>query len=182
VTTVTATATRAVPQQVADLQYLLGRLEARGKDVTGIRAKLNECWATDLFTVEFASSMIRLLLDLTEELDIAVRIPEQVAPAGPITVPTGRYAVRTNADDEHYAFYRVWRGEHFTKVYLLASDSETALPGPTAVGVLRKIELDVKEAACAYGREIGDCGRCGRTLTNPESIAAGIGPICASKF
>src|SRR5262249_30345516 len=27
----------------------------------------------------------------------------------------------------------------------------------------------------------GTCGRCGRTLTVPESIAAGIGPECATK-
>lgn len=179
---ITATAQRAVPQQIDDIQYLLGRLEARGKDVTGTRAQLNRTWIEGAFTVEFASGMIRLLLDLTEELDMAARIPEQVTPAGPITVPTGRYAVRTNTDDEHYAFYRVWRGEQVTKVYLLTSDSETALPGPTAVGVLRKIEVDIKEAACAYGREIGVCGMCNRTLTNAESIAAGIGPICVSKF
>ena len=28
----------------------------------------------------------------------------------------------------------------------------------------------------------GKCGRCGRTLTVPESIEAGIGPECASKM
>jgi len=27
----------------------------------------------------------------------------------------------------------------------------------------------------------GRCGRCGRTLTTPESVASGIGPVCASK-
>ena len=26
----------------------------------------------------------------------------------------------------------------------------------------------------------GNCGRCGRTLTVPESIASGIGPVCAT--
>lgn len=33
-----------------------------------------------------------------------------------------------------------------------------------------------------YGFETGECGCCGRTLTNPDSIAAGIGPICASRW
>jgi hypothetical protein len=28
----------------------------------------------------------------------------------------------------------------------------------------------------------GRCGRCGRTLTTPESITTGIGPICAEKL
>lgn len=31
-------------------------------------------------------------------------------------------------------------------------------------------------------RHEGKCGRCGRTLTVPESIDAGIGPECASKM
>jgi hypothetical protein len=178
----TATTQRAVPQQIEDIKYLLGRLEARGQDTTTVRQGMNALWTAGTFDVDTAAGVIRGLLRTTEQLDLAARIPEQTAPAAPVTVPTGRYAVRTNTDDEHYAFYRVWRGEHFTKVYLLASDSETALPGPTAVSVLRKIELDVKEAACAYGREIGVCGMCNRTLTNPESIAAGIGPICSQRL
>lgn len=32
-----------------------------------------------------------------------------------------------------------------------------------------------------YALESGNCYRCGRVLTNPESIAAGIGPYCAGK-
>lgn len=28
----------------------------------------------------------------------------------------------------------------------------------------------------------GKCGRCGRTLTVPESIASGLGPLCLSKI
>ena len=38
------------------------------------------------------------------------------------------------------------------------------------------------EDAQAYGRQTGTCCVCARELTNPESIAAGIGPICAGKL
>lgn len=38
------------------------------------------------------------------------------------------------------------------------------------------------EEAKAYGALYGTCCVCGRTLTNETSIAAGIGPVCASKF
>jgi hypothetical protein len=38
------------------------------------------------------------------------------------------------------------------------------------------------EAARAHGIATGVCGCCGRELTNPESIAAGIGPICAERW
>lgn len=37
-------------------------------------------------------------------------------------------------------------------------------------------------AAIRYGRETGRCSCCGRDLTNPDSIAAGIGPICREKY
>lgn len=37
-------------------------------------------------------------------------------------------------------------------------------------------------AAVAYGKRFGQCGCCGRELSNPESIERGIGPICAEKF
>lgn len=43
----------------------------------------------------------------------------------------------------------------------------------------RKIDVDPKEAMLRYGRELGECGHCGRTLTNDHSRAAGIGPVCA---
>lgn len=34
----------------------------------------------------------------------------------------------------------------------------------------------------AYGMRSGTCGCCGKKLTTPESIALGIGPICAGKL
>lgn len=37
-------------------------------------------------------------------------------------------------------------------------------------------------AAVAYGRLTGACACCGRELTNSESIARGIGPICAEQW
>lgn len=41
---------------------------------------------------------------------------------------------------------------------------------------------DPKAAAVAYGKSFGKCSCCGRQLTDPASIEAGIGPICAGKF
>ena len=38
------------------------------------------------------------------------------------------------------------------------------------------------EKAKELGQLYGICQRCGATLTNEESIANGIGPICAGKF
>lgn len=38
------------------------------------------------------------------------------------------------------------------------------------------------EEAKAFGRLYGFCVRCGATLTDEESIAAGIGPVCSGKW
>ncbi len=44
------------------------------------------------------------------------------------------------------------------------------------------IAADPAAASIKYGRATGSCGVCGRELTRKDSIAAGIGPICASKW
>lgn len=59
-------------------------------------------------------------------------------------------------------------------------------PGATYTGKiqsqLRAIAADPKEAMARYGRETGQCGVCSRPLEDPESVARGIGPVCAKKF
>lgn len=42
--------------------------------------------------------------------------------------------------------------------------------------------IDPKAAAVAYGKRTGSCCICARELTNAESVALGIGPICAGKY
>jgi hypothetical protein len=41
---------------------------------------------------------------------------------------------------------------------------------------------DPLTAAIRYGKISGSCSCCGRELTDPRSIEAGIGPVCATKF
>lgn len=47
---------------------------------------------------------------------------------------------------------------------------------------IAKIAENALEAAVEYGKRTGRCSCCGRELTDPVSIAAGIGPICAAGF
>jgi Family of unknown function (DUF6011) len=44
------------------------------------------------------------------------------------------------------------------------------------------IEGDMERAGKMYAKRSGNCWRCGRVLTTPQSIADGIGPVCASKL
>ena len=48
--------------------------------------------------------------------------------------------------------------------------------------LLQALAADPSSYARATGKLTGQCCCCGRTLTDPESIEAGIGPICASKW
>lgn len=54
-----------------------------------------------------------------------------------------------------------------------------------APGIVRKLSEDTAmslDEAKAFGSFYGTCVVCGATLTNPASIEAGIGPVCARKF
>jgi hypothetical protein len=54
-----------------------------------------------------------------------------------------------------------------------------------AQGIMRTLKAEYRmslEKAQEYGRLYGICIVCGRDLTDEESIARGIGPICADKF
>ena len=50
------------------------------------------------------------------------------------------------------------------------------------VKALHVIAANPLQASMDFGRKTGTCGCCGRELTDPNSIAAGIGPICANKW
>lgn len=101
-------------------------------------------------------------------------------------VPAGRYAVENETGD--LRFYIVdrptegrWAGRVFVKV--MHSDERSRLFDNAAASVLAKIvAAGPFEAMLRYGREIGSCGHCGRTLTDEASRAAGIGPVCAGKY
>lgn len=101
-------------------------------------------------------------------------------------VPEGRYAV--TGEQGQTVFVKVDRptegthkGRTFVKVQ--AGSEFHNLPWTPAKAILTKIEHDgPKAASIRYGKELGVCGVCGRTLTNEESRSAGIGPKCAQGF
>lgn len=50
------------------------------------------------------------------------------------------------------------------------------------IAVVRAFAADPENFASVQGLKFGTCACCGRELTNPESVARGIGPICAERF
>ena len=109
-------------------------------------------------------------------------------------VPAGRYAVE--GSDGTTDFYKVdrptegrWAGYVFVKLLIASgghgveSLSEQRIAPVASRTVLGRIaEAGVQESMQRFGREIGSCGHCGRVLTNEDSRALGIGPVCAGKM
>lgn len=48
--------------------------------------------------------------------------------------------------------------------------------------LLKEFEADPKAAMLVQGTRTGSCCICGRELTDPESVALGIGPICGGRW
>jgi hypothetical protein len=108
-------------------------------------------------------------------------------------IEDGRYAVDP-AGGDNYTFIRVSRPKHgkhrgAIKVQTQHSDDliTRVLIYPSGMVVWRMeslVELiliiAVNKTACsvAYGRKIGRCCRCGKTLTDERSRHYGIGPEC----
>jgi hypothetical protein len=107
-----------------------------------------------------------------------------VTPPAATNVPEGRYAVR--ADDNSVGFFLVQKGtgkwDGYTFLKRQAGDEELPVKGAARGQIMAAIEKNPKAAAVLYGTELGVCGMCGKALTDPESRAIGIGPVCATKF
>lgn len=103
-------------------------------------------------------------------------------------MPAGKYALQD--DDNTWRFYQVdkptegrWKGYTFIKL-LVGSPGNYRQVDIGAVRrheILEIIDANAKQAMVDYGLQSGHCGRCSSPLTDPESLARGLGPICAGK-
>jgi hypothetical protein len=96
-------------------------------------------------------------------------------------VADGRYAVE---HEGNLKFFKVKNGRKPGYVFLdvQASDDWHSIRTPRRIDeILGLIAADELTAARRYGMELGQCSRCGRTLTDETSRAYGIGPECRKK-
>lgn len=129
-----------------------------------------------------ASDWIGRMIAKRDELRAAAvkvqREQDRTAPAAP-QVADGRYAVE---EAGVLKFFKVKNGR--TRVFLdiqASSDWHAVQRLDRQRAILATIALDPKAAMIRYGHALGECGRCGRVLTDEASRAAGIGPICQSR-
>lgn len=93
----------------------------------------------------------------------------------PAELDEGMYKV----GEEIFKVYRTQAGHIATKQLTEDGFEYTGRKPLATIKAEHRMTLD---EAKEYGKVTGTCCNCGRMLTNEESIAAGIGPICASKF
>ena len=79
-------------------------------------------------------------------------------------------APKRDSEEESVYLGKVEKGKFFAR--------REATPEHKAT--LEKIAANPSQYARDYGKFTGTCCLCGAELTDPNSIAAGIGPICAS--
>ncbi|MFD5451621.1 MULTISPECIES: DUF6011 domain-containing protein [Streptomyces] len=111
-------------------------------------------------------------------------------------VENGYYAVR-EAEHSDWVFLRVSRpdsGQHKDHIKIQSQHGERlklvclVLPPESSVGysvingqvkdLIITLVVNPKMAAVQYGREVGQCCRCGKPLTDNRSRHYGIGPEC----
>lgn len=100
-------------------------------------------------------------------------------------VPDGFYAVEVGGA---LRFYKVrhgragssWAGYTFVEVQA-GDDLHPIRSRQARYDILSTIAADPRGALARYGRELGVCGHCGWALTDEQSRALGIGPVCREK-
>lgn len=103
-------------------------------------------------------------------------------------VPNSKYALVREAGP---VFYEVTTGRKGKWVgFLFLSRlvghpgdwKRTPVKGDAKKDILAEIGQDPKAAAIRFSKEFTICAVCGSPLSDPESLALGLGPICATRF
>ena len=144
------------------VQFIARLVEEREIPPTGSARLLLEMWGFDR-TRETATVLI-------DELMALPRVEKAPAPSGLHVLDGEVYRVVVSRDS----------GRPYALRLVKAPGAFEYAPG--AVRHLSEDTMMTLEEARDYGVRHGVCAACGRTLTNPESIEYGIGPICRTRY
>lgn len=165
-----ATEALATERQVSYLEALRD-----GKELDSL-APEQIAWLRDADFAKVPKSRASDIIGTLKELPWAPRDSDQELTKDMPEVPNGRYAIPK--DDGALMFYSIKKGTHTTFVDVWASDSRWPIKAaPEKRRILEAIAAD-PDAGPRFGREIGRCYVCGRTLTDETSRELGIGPVC----
>lgn len=93
-----------------------------------------------------------------------------------------------NKDEKRYRFFQLdmpqsgrWQGYEFLMEQ--AGDNHLKVRDRvTREQVIACFRRDREQAFANYGKQLQQCGMCGRTLTDPKSKERGIGPDCLKRI
>lgn len=138
------------------------------------QVRVNMLTSLATMNAQQVSDTIKVLkLGLEEQAKQAKPAPKPAA-TGAQAVP-GHYVI----DGTHYQV----KQSKLTKFsYVMKNGAYLGAKGPEAEKILAEVLANGEAHAIAYAKITGKCGVCNTKLTDPKSIAAGIGPVCAKKF
>ena len=144
------------------VRFIARLVEEREIPPTGTARLLLEMWEFDK-TRETATVLIDALMALP-------RVEKAPAPSGLHVLDGEVYRVVVSRDS----------GRPYALRLVEAPGAFEYAPG--AVRRLSEDTMMTLDEARDYGVRYGVCAACGRTLTNPESIEYGIGPVCRTRY
>lgn len=136
-------------------------------------------------------------------IDAIKRAPIKANPAKAVLtadawkhIPAGRYALyspshENGARQGYWKFFEVgkptegtWAGRVFVSQLFGSPGDYRKEPRRGNAGrvILEAIGIDPEQAMADFGKQSGTCGKCRSPLTNEESLARGIGPVCLRKM
>lgn len=101
----------------------------------------------------------------------------------PTAVPAGRYALTRDEEPDFYQVDRPtkgrWDGWTFVTLIHPGGGRIRQIKGGERGQILALLAVNPASYSAEYGKHTGTCGVCSRLLSDPESVARGIGPVCA---
>jgi hypothetical protein len=106
-------------------------------------------------------------------------------PMGPVTLsmagPSASFPGSINVTDGKPYGSSTWYGRITSGVFVQSTRVGQHVYEAVAEA-MSHLAHDPASAIRAYGRQSGQCACCGRPLTDPASMAIGVGPVCAKHF
>lgn len=160
------------PMTEAQFSYLISLIGQVFPDQPAMRAKaLVEAAGLDFNGASSEIDSAKAILKHKPAAAAAVEPPAYVP-------PFGHYMI----DGKHVHLKKSKHGS----VYVLVDDVYVGILGKSYVATAAIAALDSADAAyaavVAFAAATSKCGVCHTKLTDPKSIAAGIGPVCAKKY
>lgn len=127
----------------------------------------------------YDSAMLSKFIDVTQQTIFVAKKKAFVPVALAYVPPAGQYMV----NGEHITL-KVSKNHGGMLVFEKYAGYVGGLATAKCAAIAEALDSAEKaQAACiAYAKATGKCGVCNTKLTDPKSIAVGIGPVCAKKY